>query len=75
VCWKIEVWVATKQWKRVGEVETVAQAKEAVLTIAAQYGVARATLQGDAEEGWCGMRAYRGRGFSCWTGSGGLYGA
>jgi len=75
VCWKIEVWVATKEWKRVGEVETAADAKEAVLTIADQYGVAQATLQGDTEDGWCGMRAYRGRRFSCWTGSGGLYGA
>jgi len=73
--WKVEVWVATKRWKRVGDAKTFDLAKEAVQLIASKYGVARATLQGDAEGGYCGMRAYRGRGFCCWTGSGGLYGA
>ena len=70
--WKIEVWVATKKWKRVGEVETDEGAKIAVKTIAKKYGVARAVWTGDAPGRWNGMRASRVGGFSCWTGSGGL---
>ena len=70
--WKIEVWIATKQWKLVGKAKTFDNAKKAVLLIAEKYGVARAIFQGDARGGYCGMRAFRDRGFFCWTGSGSL---
>lgn len=80
--WVIEVWIFPVRgpggslvkpggWKRVDETEDMAFAKEGVKAIAGQYGVARALLTEPEEGGWCGMSAYRGRGFCCWTGSGG----
>lgn len=74
--WRIEVWVAGEphgQWRFVGETDDMAFAKEGVEAIAGQYGLARALLTNPEEGGWCGMIAYKDKGFCCWTGSGGLY--
>ncbi len=73
--WTIDVWTrpnGTRSglWKPVGTVETSEEAREAVLAIAKQYGLARASSDGSADE-IRGMQASKTRGFCCWTGSGG----
>lgn len=83
--WVIEVWIYPAkrfdgsiakpgQWKVVGETEDMAFATRGVKAVAQEHGVARALLSDPEEGGWCGMIAYRHKGFSCWTGSGGRYG-
>jgi hypothetical protein len=77
ITWRIEVWVAQRgkgQWKFVDKTEELVFAQQGVKAIAKQYGVARALFSNPEEGGWCGMIAYRRRGFCCWTGSGGRYG-
>lgn len=76
--WRIEVWVrglqGGGQWKLVSTTEDMGFAREGVKAIAAEHGLARALLDDPEEGGWCGMRAYRHKGFCCWTGSGGYHG-
>lgn len=71
--WTIEVWVRPVRadrgrWEVVGEADAFEEARATVIAVAEEHGVSRAHREApDTEIRW--MRAYRGRGFCCWTGS------
>ncbi len=72
--WKLEAWHRLRR-RWVGLAITAYSyeaAKEAVCMLAAKGTVAQATLVDPAPDAFHCMRAFPGKGWWCWTGSGGL---
>lgn len=71
--WKVEVWdKGSHRWRFLTSVQSFEEAKKAVCFLAIKGNVGQATLPKAAPDEYRCMRAFPGRGWQAWTGSGGL---